>query len=195
MILSDRSIREELAAGRLAIDPFDDDLVQPSSVDLRLDHRVLVFRDQAGAVLDVREPTDDFMEMREYAPGEPIILRPREFVLGSTVERVTVPDYLVGRLEGRSSLGRLGIVVHSTAGYVDPGFSGRITLEISNLATVPVALYPGMRIAQISFTRMTSPAEKPYGKKGLGSKYQDQDAPTPSRLYLDFQRGWRPVGE
>jgi dCTP deaminase len=189
VILSDRSIREQLAAGRLVIEPFDRRLVQPSSVDLRLDRRFLVFRNTRRAYLDVKEQADDLMETVEPAEGEPIVLHPSEFILGSTVETVTIPDDLVARLEGRSSVGRLGVVIHSTAGYIDPGFSGQITLEIANLANIPVRLYPGMRIAQISFSRMTTPADTPYGQRGLGSKYQGQGAPTPSRLYLDFQSG------
>lgn len=188
MILSDRSIKEQIAAGRIVIDPYEPSHVQPSSVDLRLDRRFLVFRNTRRAYLDVREPADDLMEVIELEGDEPIVLHPSEFVLGSTLERVTIPDDLVGRLEGRSSVGRLGIVIHSTAGYIDPGFSGQITLEIANLANLPVRLYPGMRIAQISFSQMTTAAEVPYGQRVLGSKYQGQAAPTPSRLYLDFQR-------
>jgi len=187
VILSDRSIKEQLEAGRLLIDPFDPSLLQPSSVDLRLHRRFLVFRNTRRAYLDVKEPADDLMEAVEPDQGEPIVLHPSEFVLGSTVEQVTIPDDLVGRLEGRSSLGRLGIVIHSTAGYVDPGFSGQLTLEIANLSNIPVRLYPGMRIAQISFSQMTTPAETLYGEGKLKSKYQRQGAPTPSRLYLDFQ--------
>lgn len=187
MILSDRSIRELIDAGRLHVEPFDARLVQPSSIDLRLASQFLVFRNIKKAFLDVREPVDEFMERVEIESGDRIILHPNEFVLGSTLEQVTIPTDIVGRLEGRSSLGRLGVVIHSTAGYIDPGFSGHITLEISSLANIPVALYPGMRIAQISFSQMTTPAESPYGAGGLGSKYQQQDAPTPSRLYLDFQ--------
>lgn len=194
MILSDRSIKEQIAAGRIVIDPFDSGFVQPSSVDLRLDRRFLVFRNTRRAYLDVKQPADDLMERVEPGEGEPIVLHPSEFVLGSTVEVVTIPDDLVGRLEGRSSVGRLGIVIHSTAGYIDPGFSGQITLEIANLSNLPVLLYPGMRIAQISFSRMTTAAETPYGQRGLGSKYQGQGAPTPSRLYLDFTE-WKDGGQ
>ena len=186
MILSDKSIREEIAAGRLVIEPFDPRLVQPSSVDLRLSRRFLVFRNTQKPFIDIRDCVDDIMESIEVAEGEPVIVHPKEFILGSTLERVTVPDHLVGRLDGRSSLGRLGIVIHSTAGYIDPGFSGHITLEMSNLANLPIALYPGMRIAQISFHLMTTPAETPYGDHALGSKYQGQASPTPSRLHLDF---------
>jgi dCTP deaminase len=187
VILSDRSIREQIAAGRIVVEPFDGGLVQPSSIDLRLGRSFLVFRNTRRAYLDVKEPAEDLMERIDLEPDEPIALHPTEFVLGSTLERVTIPNDLVGRLEGRSSVGRLGIVIHSTAGYIDPGFSGPITLEIANLANIPIRLYPGMRIAQISFSQMTTPAEVPYGQRSLGSKYQGQGAPTPSRLYLDFQ--------
>jgi dCTP deaminase len=188
VILSDRSIKEQIASGRLVIEPFDPGLVQPSSVDLRLDRTFLVFRNTRKAYLDVREPVDDLMERIELEDEEPLVLHPTEFILGSTVERVTIPADLVGRLEGRSSVGRLGVVIHSTAGYLDPGFSGQITLEIANLANIPVRLYPGMRIAQVSFSQMTTAAETPYGQRGLGSKYQGQGSPTPSRLYLDFKQ-------
>lgn len=186
MILSDRSIREELAAGRLRIEPYDPALVQPSSVDLRLGRRFLVFRNTRKPFIDVRQQVDDAMDLLEVEEGEPVIVHPKEFILGSTIETVSVPDHLVARLDGRSSLGRLGIVIHSTAGFIDPGFSGQITLEISNLSNLPIALYPGMRIAQVSFQQMTTPAQIPYGHRVLGSKYQGQDAPTPSRLHLDF---------
>ncbi len=185
MILSDRSIREAIEAGRIVVDPFDPSLIQPSSIDVRLDSRFLVFRNTKRAYIDPKEPAEDLMELIEVASGEAMYVHPSEFVLGSTVERVGIPDDLVARLEGRSSLGRLGIVIHSTAGYIDPAFEGHITLEISNLANLPIALYPGMRIGQISFIRMTTPAEKPYGP-ARGSKYSGQNLPTASRLYMDF---------
>lgn len=186
MILSDRSIRELIASGRLIVEPFDQRSIQPASIDLHLDRKFLVFRNTRKPFLDVREPVDDVMELIEIPEGDPILVHPKEFVLGSTVERVEIPGDLVARLEGRSSLGRLGIVVHSTAGFIDPGFVGHVTLEISNLANLPIALYPGMRIAQLSFIRMTTPADAPYGARGLRSKYQGQAEPTPSRLHLDF---------
>jgi dCTP deaminase len=186
VILSDRSINEAIASGRLGIEPFDPKLVQPSSIDVRLDNKFLVFRNTKRAFIDVKQPADDLMEMIEVGPDDPMFLHPHEFVLGSTIERVKMPDDLVGRLEGRSSLGRLGVVIHSTAGYLDPSFEGRVTLEISNLANLPIALYPGMRIGQISFSLMTTPADKPYGA-ARGSKYSGQQLPTASRLYLDFQ--------
>ena len=186
MILSDRSIREAIAAGRLNIEPFDPRLIQPSSIDVRLDSKFLVFRNTKRAYIDVKQPAEDLMEMIEVPPEEPMFLHPHEFVLGNTVERVQIPDDLVARLEGRSSLGRLGVVIHSTAGFIDPGYAGHITLEISNLANLPIALYPGMRIGQLSFVRMTTPADQPYGPE-RSSKYQGQALPTASRLYLDFQ--------
>ena len=186
MILSDRSINEAIASGRLEIDPFDPALVQPASVDVRLDSKILVFRNTKRAFIDVKQPADELMEMIEFAPNEPMMLHPHEFVLGSTIERVKLPDDLVGRLEGRSSLGRLGVVIHSTAGFIDPSFDGHVTLEISNLANLPVALYPGMRIGQLSFSKMTTAADRPYGP-ARGSKYSGQHLPTASRLYLDFK--------
>jgi len=187
VILSDRSIREAIESGRLGIAPFDPRLIQPSSSDVRLDNKFLVFRNTKRAFIDVKQPADDLMELIEVAPEEPMYLHPHEFVLGSTVERVRIPNDLVGRLEGRSSLGRLGIVIHSTAGFLDPAYEGHITLEISNLANLPITLYPGMRIGQISFVEMTTPAERPYGP-ARGSKYSGQQLPTASRLYLDFQQ-------
>jgi dCTP deaminase len=186
VILSDRSINEAIASGRLGIDPFDPQLVQPSSIDVRLDNKFLVFRNTKRAFIDVKQPADDLMELIELAQDEPMYLHPHEFVLGNTIERVKMPDDLVGRLEGRSSLGRLGVVIHSTAGFIDAAFEGHVTLEISNLANLPIALYPGMRIGQISFSLMTTPADRPYGA-GRGSKYSGQQLPTASRLYLDFQ--------
>lgn len=187
MILSDKSIREAIESGRLGIDPFDPKLVQPSSIDVRLDNKFLVFRNTKRAYIDVKQPADDLMEMIEVGVDDPMFLHPHEFVLASTIERVRMPDDLVARLEGRSSLGRLGVVIHSTAGFIDPSFEGHVTLEISNLANLPIALYPRMRIGQLSFSLMTTPAERPYGP-GRGSKYSGQDVPTASRLYLDFQQ-------
>jgi dCTP deaminase len=185
VILSDRSIREAIESGRLGIEPFDAQLIQPSSLDVRLDNKFLVFRNTKRAFIDVKQPADDLMELIEVGREEPMFLHPHEFVLGSTIERVRIPNDLVGRLEGRSSLGRLGVVIHSTAGFIDAMFEGHITLEISNLANLPIALYPGMRIGQISFVEMTTPAERPYGPE-RGSKYSGQQLPTASRLYLDF---------
>ncbi len=186
MILSDRSIREELAAGRIVIDPLDDKAIQPSSVDLHCDSLFRVFRNDTTPFIDPKEPQEDLTELVDVAEGGAFILHPGEFVLGSTLERVALPDDLVARLEGKSSLGRLGLLIHSTAGFVDAGWDGHLTLELSNVANLPIALYPGMKIGQISFLRMTTAAERPYGSSTVGSKYQGQRGPTPSRYYLNF---------
>jgi dCTP deaminase len=184
MILSDRTIREEIDAGRIVIDPFDERCVQPSSVDLHVDSQFRVFANNRYPYIDVKQEQPDLTELVETKPDEPFILHPGEFVLGSTLERVALPNDLVARLEGKSSLGRLGLLIHSTAGYVDPGWDGFLTLELSNVANLPITLYPGMKIGQISFFRLTTEAEKPYGS--AGGKYQGQRGPTPSRFYRDF---------
>lgn len=186
VILSDRSIGEELDAGRVIIEPLDRSHIQPSSVDLRLDHRFLVFRNHTMPVIDVKKDLSELTEPLEASDERPFILHPGEFVLGSTLERVVLPDNLVARLEGKSSLGRLGLLIHSTAGFVDAGFDGQITLELSNVANLPITLYPGMKIGQISFMRMTTPASNPYGSGSLGSKYQGQQGPKPSRYWENF---------
>lgn len=187
MILSDRTIREALAAGRIVIDPLDEGCIQPSSVDLHLDRFFRVFRNHHTRVIDVKQRQDDLTEEVEIkSPDEAFMLHPGEFVLGSTLERVGVPDDLVGRLEGKSSLGRLGLLIHSTAGFIDAGFEGHVTLELSNVATLPITLYPGMKIGQVSFLRMTTTAEVPYGSTSLGSKYKGQRGPTPSRYFENF---------
>ena len=186
VILSDRSIGEELEAGRIVIEPLDRTHIQPSSVDLRLDHRFLVFRNHTMPVIDVKSDLSDLTESVEAADDHPLILHPGEFILGSTLERVVLPDDLVARLEGKSSLGRLGLLIHSTAGFVDAGFDGQITLELSNVANLPITLYPGMKIGQISFMRMTTPADNPYGSGALGSKYQGQEGPRPSRYWENY---------
>ena len=188
MILSDVSIRKELADGRIIIDPLDDRDVQPSSVDLRVDRYFRVFRNDTTPFIDPKRNQEDLTELVEVADDKAFILHPGEFVLGSTLEVVTLPDDLVARLEGKSSLGRLGLLIHSTAGFVDAGWSGHLTLELSNVANLPIAIYPGMKIGQISFIRMTSPAERPYGSTETRSKYQGQRGPTPSRYYLNFQQ-------
>src|SRR5918995_100416 len=187
MILSDRTIREQLAAGRIGIDPFDDSCVQPSSVDLRLDNLFRVFLNHTMPVIDVKEDLEDLTRLVEIAAGDAFILHPGEFVLGSTSERVTLPDDLVARIEGKSSLGRLGLLIHSTAGFIDAGFAGHITLELSNVANLPITLYPGMKIGQVSFLQMTTPAANPYGSSAVGSKYQGQRGPTPSRYWENFK--------
>jgi dCTP deaminase len=187
VILSDVSIREELAEGRVIIDPLGANSVQPSSVDLRVDRLFRVFRNDTTPFIDPKQPQEDLTELVEVEEGKAFILHPGEFVLGSTLERVALPNDLVARLEGKSSLGRLGLLIHSTAGFVDAGWDGHLTLELSNVATLPIALYPGMKIGQISFLRMTTPAEHPYGSTATGSKYQGQRGPTPSRYYLNFR--------
>ena len=192
MILSDRTLREQIDAGRIVIDPLDESLIQPSSIDVRISNLFRVFRNHTRGVLDVKQDLSDLTELvtmpaDEGGVGdEPFMLHPGEFVLGSTLERVAVPDDLVGRVEGKSSLGRLGLLIHSTAGFVDAGFDGHITLELANVASLPITLYPGMKIGQVSFMRMTTPAERPYGSGASGSKYQGQRGPTPSRYFENF---------
>jgi dCTP deaminase len=185
MILSDRSIREEIARGRIEIDPFDDGCVQPSSVDLHVDRKFRTFHNARYPYIDVKKEMPELTELVEVDDDNPFILHPGEFVLGSTQERVRIPDDLVARLEGKSSLGRLGLLIHSTAGYVDPGWDGYLTLELSNVANLPITIYAGMKIGQISFFRLTTPAEQPYGAAGRG-KYQGQQGPTASRFFEEF---------
>lgn len=186
VLLSDRDIRAEFAAGRLGLEPFEDNLVQPSSIDVRLDRMFRVFNNTRYTHIDPAQRQDELTSLVEPAAGEPFVLHPGEFVLGSTLEVCSLPDDLAGRLEGKSSLGRLGLLTHSTAGFIDPGFSGHITLELSNVANLPITLWPGMKIGQLCLFRLTSPAENPYGSAGTGSKYQGQRGPTPSRAYLNF---------
>jgi dCTP deaminase len=188
VILSDRSIREQLDQGRIVIDPLDKDCIQPSSVDLHVDRYFRVFRNHTMGFIDVKQDLEDLTELVEIGEDDVFILHPGEFVLGSTLERVALPDDLVARLEGKSSLGRLGLLIHSTAGFVDAGFDGHLTLELSNVANLPITLYPGMKIGQISFLQMTTAAEQPYGSGALGSKYQGQRGPTPSRYFENFRR-------
>ena len=187
MILSDRDIRAAIADGRVGIDPFDLSDVQPSSVDLHVDRYFRTFHNHRYPVIDVKHEMTDLTELVEVSETEPFMLHPGEFVLGSTAEYVKLPHDLVARLEGKSSLGRLGLLIHSTAGYVDPGFEGHLTLELSNVANLPITLYPGMKIGQISFFQLTSPAENPYGSSAVGSKYQGQRGPTPSRYFDNFK--------
>ena len=189
MVLSDRDIRAEITAGRIVIDPFIPEAVQPSSVDLHLDRRFRVFRNSRYPFIDVRADQPELTELVEIGGDDPFILHPGEFVLGSTYERVALPNDLVARLEGKSSLGRLGLLIHSTAGYVDPGWEGNLTLELSNVANLPITLYDGMKIGQISFQRLSSPAEVSYGDASIGSKYRGQRDPTASLYHRDFERG------
>lgn len=186
MIFSDRSIKEALADGRIGIEPLEPDFIQPSSVDLRVDSGFRVFENHRHPAIDPRSPQEDLTKLIEVAPGEPFMLHPGEFVLGATLERVRLGVDVVARLEGKSSLGRLGLLIHSTAGFIDPGFEGSITLELSNVATLPISIYPGMKIGQISFYQMTTEADHPYGSPELGSKYQGQSGPTASRAHRDF---------
>jgi dCTP deaminase len=192
-VLSDRDIRAALEEGRIRIQPYDAACLQPSSVDLHLDREFRVFRNNRYPYIDPRTPQPDLTELVRIESDEPFILHPNEFVLGQTLEWVELPDDLVARLEGKSSLGRLGLLIHSTAGYVDPGWKGNLTLELSNVANLPIALYEGMKIGQISFFKMSSAVERPYGSKELGSKYQGQSTPTASAFYRDFDRDRRLV--
>lgn len=188
MVLSDRTIREEIAGGRIVVNPIDPDDIQPASIDLHLGRRFLVFSNSRMPYIDVRRPLDSLMEPVDIGDDKPFMLHPGEFALGSTLEHIELPDDLVARLEGKSSLGRIGLLIHSTAGFVDPGWKGRLTLELSNVARLPIALHYGMKIGQISFLRLTAPAERLYGAPGLGSRYQGQSGPTASRYHQDFNR-------
>jgi len=187
MILSDRAITRLIEAGRIEIDPFDASLMQPSSLDVRVDRLFRVFRNSRYPFIDVKQEQDALTELVEIEGDEPFILHPGEFVLGSTLERVKLPDDLVARLEGKSSLGRLGLLIHSTAGFIDPGWDGHVTLELSNVANLPITIYPEMKIGQLSFVQMSEPAAIPYGSGSLGSKYQGQRGPTPSRYWKNFE--------
>jgi dCTP deaminase len=190
MLLSDRDLLSEIDAGRLGIDPFDQTLVQPSSIDVRLDRFFRVFNNGKYTHIDPAIQQDELTSLVEVdgAGTDPFVLHPGEFVLSSTFEMVTLPDTLAGRLEGKSSLGRLGLLTHSTAGFIDPGFSGHITLELSNVANLPITLWPGMKIGQLCLFRLTSPSLHPYGAAHYGSRYQGQRGPTPSRSYLNFRK-------
>jgi dCTP deaminase len=186
VILSDHSLREELASGRIVVEPFDERCLQPSSIDVKLSNHFRVFRNHTAGVIDVKSAVD-LTEPVEIAADGVFMLHPGEFVLGSTLERIAVPDDLVARIDGKSSLGRLGLIIHSTAGFIDPGFDGHITLELTNIATLPITLYPVMKVGQVSFMRMTTPADNPYGAGAQGSKYQGQRGPTPSRYFENFK--------
>lgn len=188
MLLSDRDIKAELDAGRIGLDPYDPTLIQPSSIDVRLDRFFRLFDNHKYPFIDPADDQPELTHLVEVDPDEPFILHPGEFVLGSTYELVTLPDDIAARLEGKSSLGRLGLLTHSTAGFVDPGFSGHVTLELSNVATLPIKLWPGMKIGQICYFRLSSPAENPYGSSIYGSRYQGQRGPTASRSFQNFVR-------
>ena len=188
MLLSDRDIRAEIAGGRVRLEPYDETLVQPSSIDVRLDKYFRLFDNHKYPFIDPALDQPDLTRLIEVERDEPFILHPGEFVLGSTFEIVTMPNDLAARLEGKSSLGRLGLLTHSTAGFVDPGFSGHVTLELSNAATLPIKLWPGMKVGQLCFFRLSSPAENPYGSAKYGSRYQGQRGPTASRSFKNFHR-------
>ena len=186
MVLSDRTIDTLIGEGRIEIDPYDSSLLQPSSVDVRVDRYFRVFHNARYPFIDVKQPQEELTEQVEIDDDRPFILHPGEFVLGSTLERVKLPDDLVARLEGKSSLGRLGLLIHSTAGFIDPGWDGHVTLELSNVANLPITIYHAMKIGQISFMQLTEPTSRPYGTTSLGSKYQGQRGPTPSRYWQNF---------
>lgn len=188
VLLSDRDIRAELRAGRLGLDPLDESMIQPSSVDVRLDRFFRLFDNHKYQVIDPAQDQPELTRYLQAEPDEPFVLHPGEFVLGSTYETITVPDDIAARLEGKSSLGRLGLLTHSTAGFIDPGFSGHVTLELSNMATLPILLWPGMKIGQVCYFRLSSPADHPYGSGAQGSRYQGQRGPTASRSHRNFHR-------
>ncbi|HBJ72812.1 MAG TPA: dCTP deaminase [Actinobacteria bacterium] len=188
MLLSDGDIRAELESGRVAVEPFSEAMIQPSSIDVRLDRWFRVFENHKYSFIDPRMEQPELTRLLEPEGEEGFILHPGEFVLGSTYEIVSLPDDIAGRLEGKSSLGRLGLLTHSTAGFIDPGFSGHVTLELSNVANLPIVLYPGMKIGQLCLFRLSSPAEHPYGSEKYGSRYQGQRGPTPSKSYANFHR-------
>jgi dCTP deaminase len=190
MVLSDRTIKEEIAKGRIIIEPLNPSCIQPASIDLHLDKKILVFKPQRHpAHIDIRRSLDQLNELVELDEDNAFFLNPGEFILASTLESVTLPDDIVGRLEGKSSLGRMGLLVNSTAGYVDPGWQGHLTIEVSNVAKLPITLYYKMKIGQISFLRLTTPADRLYGAAGLGSKYKGQVEPTATKFYEDIVKG------
>lgn len=186
MVLSDKTIKEYLEKGNILIDPLDEKDIQPASVDLHIDNGILVFKNSSEPFIDLRKELPNLTEKIEIQKEEPFMLHPGEFVLASTIERIKLGTNVVGRLEGKSSLGRVGLLIHSTAGYVDPGWDGQLTLELTNVAKLPITLYYGMRIGQISFLSLSSEAENPYGSSKLSSRYQGQSDPTASKIHIDF---------
>ncbi|WP_298327505.1 dCTP deaminase [Haloactinopolyspora sp.] len=189
MLLSDRDIRAAVESKRVQLDPYDPDMVQPSSIDIRLDRYFRVFENHRYPHIDPAQEQPGLTRVVEPEPGEPFVLHPGEFVLASTFETVTLGDDVAARLEGKSSLGRLGLLTHSTAGFIDPGFTGHVTLELSNVATLPMKLWPGMKVGQLCFFALSSAVDEPYGSQRHGSRYQGQRGPTPSRSYLNFHQG------
>lgn len=188
MLYSDRDIRKELEAGRIQLDPFDESMIQPASVDVRIDRFFRLFDNHKYAHIDPSKDQSELTRLVEVAPDEPFILHPGEFVLGATYEKVTLPADIAARLEGKSSLGRLGLLTHSTAGFIDPGFSGHVTLELSNMATLPILLWPGSKVGQLCFFKLTSETEHPYGSGAYGNRYQGQRGPTASRSFQNFHQ-------
>jgi dCTP deaminase len=188
VLLSDRDIKAEIDSDRVRLEPYDPAMIQPSSIDVRLDKFFRLFDNHKYPVIDPSQDQPDLTRLVEVEPNDGFVLHPGEFVLGSTLETVTLPDDLAARVEGKSSLGRLGLMTHATAGFVDPGFSGHVTLELSNVATLPIILWPGMKIGQLCFFRLSSPAENPYGSAKYGSHYQGQRGPTASRSFQSFHR-------
>ncbi len=188
MLLSDRSIKEAIARGKIVIKPYFEDCVQPSSIDVHLDNKFLLFNKSKHGVIDVRQKQDGLMMPVEIKEDEPFMLHPGEFILGSTLESVKLSNDIAGQIEGKSSLGRLGLLIHSTAGFIDPGWEGNLTLELSNVSPLPITLYYKMKIGQISFTEMSTPVDKPYGSKGLGSHYQGQKVPVASKFHENFKK-------
>jgi len=188
MLLSDRDIRAAIDAGTVTLDPYEPDMIQPSSIDVRLDKFFRIFDNHKYAAIDPSVEQPELTRLVEVEKGRPFVLHPGEFVLGATYESVGLGDDIAARLEGKSSLGRLGLLTHSTAGFIDPGFEGNVTLELSNTATLPINLWPGMKIGQLCFFRLTSPAEHPYGSTKYGSRYRGQRGPTASKSYLNFYR-------
>ena len=189
MLLSDRDIRTQIDSGRVVLTPYEPDMIQPSSIDVRLDKFFRVFDNHKYAAIDPAIEQPDLTHLVQVDGDKPFVLHPGEFVLGSTYESVALPDDIAARLEGKSSLGRLGLLTHSTAGFIDPGFEGNVTLELSNTATLPINLWPGMKIGQLCFFQLSSPAEHPYGSSAYGSRYAGQRGPTASKSYLNFRRG------
>ena len=188
VLLSDRDIRTELDAGRVVLDPYDPEMIQPASIDVRLDRWFRLFDNHRYPVIDPAADQEGLTHLVDVGADEPFVLHPGEFVLGATYERITLPDDVAARLEGKSSLGRLGLLTHSTAGFIDPGFTGHVTLELSNTATMPIKLWPGMKVGQLCFFRLSSPAQAPYGSGAHGSRYQGQRGPTASRGHKSFHR-------
>lgn len=188
VLFSDQDIYQEIETGRIKVEPYDPAMIQPASLDVRIDRFFRLFDNHRYPHIDPSQPQEDLTRLVEVDPDEPFILHPGEFVLGSTYETISLPDNIAARLEGKSSLGRLGLLTHSTAGFIDPGFSGHITLELSNMATLPIMLWPGSKVGQLCFFRLTSPTQHPYGSGPYGNRYQGQRGPTASRSYLNFHR-------